>query len=321
MDLRQLRYFTVLAAHQHFGRAAAVLHIAQPALSRQIQLLESELGVRLVQRHARGASLTPEGELLLDRATFLLRYADQIKIDLMDLQGRPRGPVALGLPPALASVLVPPLMRMLRERFPEIQLRVVERLAPSLSDALEHGGVDVAVLSGPIVASPLIHTDHLLTEKICVIGRAGDPRLMQPSLPVQMLHGMPLVLTGLQNTGIRLALERAAAEAGVELEAVIEVESVTVAEQLVRDGVGWTVHVPAAVQAEVTQGTLCAVPLEGVTLERYVAHSVMRPPSTATVQLMALLAETARLMIVQGRWPMAQLANAGKPAGSGEPPA
>jgi LysR family transcriptional regulator, nitrogen assimilation regulatory protein len=132
---------------------------------------------------------------------------------------------------------------------------------------------------------------------------------------------MPLVLTGLQNTGIRLALERAAAEAGIELEAVIEVESVTVAEQLVRDGVGWTVHVPAAVQAEVTQGTLCAVPLEGVTLERYVAHSVMRPPSTATVQLMALLAETARLMILQGQWPMAQLAKAGMPAGSGETPA
>lgn len=79
MDLRQLRYFTVLAAHQHFGRAAAVLHIAQPALSRQVQLLEAELGVKLVERHSRGASLTREGELLLDRATFLLRYADQIR--------------------------------------------------------------------------------------------------------------------------------------------------------------------------------------------------------------------------------------------------
>ena len=82
MDLRQLRYFKVLAAHQHFGRAAAVLHIAQPALSRQIQLLESELGVKLVERHSRGASLTREGELLLERTTFLLRYTDQIKADI-----------------------------------------------------------------------------------------------------------------------------------------------------------------------------------------------------------------------------------------------
>jgi LysR family nitrogen assimilation transcriptional regulator len=91
MDLRQLRYFKVLAAHQHFGRAATVLHIAQPALSRQIQLLERELGVRLVERHSRGASMTPEGALLLERAVFLLRYCDQIKGDIIDLQGTPRG--------------------------------------------------------------------------------------------------------------------------------------------------------------------------------------------------------------------------------------
>ena len=153
MDLRQLRYFKVLAAHQHFGRAAAVLHIAQPALSRQIQLLESELGIQLVERHARGASLTVEGELLLDRATFLLRYADQIKVDIIDLQGAARGPVALGLPPALASVLVLPLTRAVRNQYPEIKLRVSESFSPSLSDSLEQGVLDIAVLSGPIAAS------------------------------------------------------------------------------------------------------------------------------------------------------------------------
>lgn len=132
MDLRQLRYFKVLAAHQHFGRAATVVHIAQPALSRQIQLLESELGVRLVERHARGASLTREGELLLDRANFLLRYTDQIKVDIMDLHGTRRGPVALGLPPALASVLVLPLARAVRATYPEIRLRVIESFSPAL---------------------------------------------------------------------------------------------------------------------------------------------------------------------------------------------
>jgi DNA-binding transcriptional LysR family regulator len=150
MDLRQLRYFKVLAAHQHFGRAAAVLHIAQPALSRQIQLLESELGIQLVERHARGASLTLEGELLLDRATFLLRYSDQIKVDIIDLQGAARGPVALGLPPALASVLVLPLTRAVRNQYPEIKLRVSESFSPSLSESLEQGVLDIAVLSGPI---------------------------------------------------------------------------------------------------------------------------------------------------------------------------
>lgn len=316
MDLRQLRYFTMLAAHQHFGRAATVLHIAQPALSRQIQLLESELGVRLVERHSRGASLTREGELLLERATFLLRYTDQIKVDIMDLHGTPRGPVALGLPPALASVLVPPLTRLLRERYPEVRLRVIESFSPALSDALEHGTIDVAVLSGPISATPLIHTEPLLTEKICAIGPASDVRLQAQSISVQQLRGVPLILTGLQNSGVRLALERATANANIALDAVVEVESATVAAQLVEEGVGWTIHFASAVRREIDEGQLRAVPIDGVRLERYLAHAVTRPPSTATVSLTSLVCEAAQALIQSNRWPMAEMGVAEPPARS-----
>jgi LysR family transcriptional regulator, nitrogen assimilation regulatory protein len=318
MDLRQLRYFRVLAAHQHFGRAAAVLHIAQPALSRQIRLLESELGVQLVERHSRGASLTPEGELLLDRANFLLRYVDQIKVDIIDLHGRPRGPVVLGLPPAVASVLVLPLIRVLRERYPEIQLHVVENFTPALGDALEQGTVDVAVLSGPIVASPLTHTEYLLTERICAIGLAGDARLEGESLPIAALRRVPLILTGVRNSGIRLALERAIAKANVELDTVIEVESVTVAVQLVQAGIGWTIHFPAPVQSEIENELLQAVPIDGITLERYLGHSVVRPQSTATAALTTLVLETARSLMLDGRWLMAE-ARSSEPADDMDP--
>ena len=102
MDLRQLRYFVALATQQHYGKAAAVLHVTQPALSRQIRLLEDELGVQLFERHARGAAPTDEAHLLLERAVFLLRYAEQIKADLLARQSAPRGPVAIGLSPGLA---------------------------------------------------------------------------------------------------------------------------------------------------------------------------------------------------------------------------
>ncbi|WP_116139264.1 LysR family transcriptional regulator [Trinickia diaoshuihuensis] len=315
MDLRQLRYFSVLAAHQHFGRAAAVLHIAQPALSRQIQLLESELGVRLVERHSRGASLTSEGELLLERATFLLRYTDQIKVDIMDMQATPRGPVALGLPPALASVMVPPLARVLRERYPAVRLRVVESFSPALCDGLEQGAVDVAVLSGPIAARPLIHTEPLLAERICAIARADDARLPAGSVSVSELQSVPLILAGLEKSGVRLALERATAAVDVQLNGVVEVESATVAAQLVRDGLGWTVHFASAVQREIATGELRAVPIEGLVLARYLAHAVTRPPSTATVSLMTVVCETAQSLIESGRWPMAEM---GAKAGEGE---
>jgi LysR family nitrogen assimilation transcriptional regulator len=315
MDLRQLRYFKVLAAHQHFGRAAAVLHIAQPALSRQIQLLESELGIQLVERHARGASLTVEGELLLDRATFLLRYADQIKVDIIDLQGAARGPVALGLPPALASVLVLPLTRAVRSQYPEIKLRVSESFSPSLSESLEQGVLDIAVLSGPISASSLIHAEPLMSEKICAIGPADDLRLDVAELDVQDLKDVPLILTGLQKSGVRLALERAAARANVVLDDTMEVESATVAAQLVCEGIGWTVHFASAMRNEIEAGRLRAVPISGLVLERFLARAVQRPPSRATLTLMRLICETAQTLIENGWWSMAEMSQTSQPEG------
>lgn len=307
MDLRQLRYFTVLAAHQHFGRAAAVLHIAQPALSRQVQLLEAELGVKLVERHSRGASLTREGELLLDRATFLLRYADQIRVDIMDLQGTPRGTVALGLPPAFAAFFVLPLTRVLRDRYPEVRLRVNERFSPSLSDALERGTLDVALLTGPIAAPAQIHAEPLLVEKLCAIGPGNDSRLAVPSIRIEALGEVPLILAGLHKSGVRLAVERGAAKANLALNDVMEVESADVAAQLVAEGAGWTVHVASAVRREVQSGRLRAAPIEGLVLERFMAHARQRPPSSATIALMSTIRALVAMMISAGDWPMAQL--------------
>lgn len=306
MDLRQLRYFTVLAAHQHFGRAAAVLHIAQPALSRQVQLLEAELGVKLVERHSRGASLTREGELLLDRATFLLRYADQIRVDVRDLQGTPRGTVALGLPPALASFFVLPLTRALRDRYPEVRLRINESFSPSLSDALERGTLDVALLTGPIAAPAQTQAELMLTEVLCAIGPASDARLAGPSLRIEALGDVPLILAGLQKSGVRLAVERGAANANLVLNDVMEVESADVAAQLVSDGAGWTVHVASAVRREIQTGRLRAVPIEGLVLERFLAHARQRPPSSATIALMSTIRALIAMMISAGDWPMAR---------------
>ncbi len=307
MDLRQLKYFKALAVHQHFGRAATVLHIAQPALSRQIQLLESELGVRLVSRHSRGASLTAEGELLLERATFLLRYAEQIKIDIVELQASPRGPVVLGLPPALASFIVPPLVAKMRTRYPDIHLRIHESFAPVLCDALEQGTIDFAVLSGPIVATPLIQVMPLLNEKICAVGRFDDERLPNGPINIASLQGIPLVLTGVMTSGVRLALDRACAMAGVTLDVLIEVESATLAAQLVKDGVGWTIHYAAAVALDVEDKTLRVAPIEGLILRRYLAQAVLRPPSKATVAMISLLHETAASLVQDGQWPMAEM--------------
>lgn len=307
MDLRQLRYFTVLAIQQHFGRASNLLHIAQPALSRQIRLLEEELGAPLFERHARGATPTREALVLLERADFVLRYVEQLRVDMLAQHAEPRGPVTVGMSPALAALLSLPITLAMREHYPDIRLKIVETLAPTLYTMLVDGAVDLAILSGAI--PPInVKTLPLLTEKICAIGPRGDRRLQREQIGIRDLRGVPLILTGVSKSGIRQELESSARRADVALEQVIEVESLEVARRLVAGGVGWTVHFAAPIKREIDEGVLAATPIRGLKLQRSIARSLDRPPSRATEVLMALMQEVAVDLVAAGEWPHSVLA-------------
>lgn len=301
MDLRQLRYFTVLATQQHYGRASGVLHVAQPALSRQIRLLEEELGVQLFERHARGAAPTEEALFLLERASFVLRYVQQLKDDMSARQRDPQGPVAIGLSPGLALLLAVPLTVAVRERYPQVRLRIVEGFAPSLHDMLLQGAVDLAVLNGPMQMSNLVSVP-LLREDMCLIGLPGDERLRGSRVKLRRLAGVPLVLTGVPKSGLRLELEAAAARSGVELNAVVEVESLEVAKRLVLQGIGLTVHFAAVVKPDIDAGRLAAVPIEALHLTRALARAADRPSSRATEALSAVLRGVVEEQVGSGQW-------------------
>ncbi|MDR7093175.1 LysR family transcriptional regulator [Hydrogenophaga laconesensis] len=307
MDLRQLRSFVVLATQQHFGRAANQLHIAQPALSRQIRLLEEELGAPLFERHARGATPTQEALLLLERAEFVLRYVEQLRVDMLDQHATPRGPVTMGMSPALAALLSLPITQALRARYPDIRLKIVETFAPTLYTMLLDGAVDLAILSGPV---PPIHAKSvpLLTEKICAIGPRDDARLRREQIGIRDLRGIPLILTGVSKSGIRRELEDAAHRANVALDQVVEVESLDVARRLVAGGVGWTVHFASPIKREIDDGILAATPIRGLKLQRSMARSLDRPPSRATEVLMALVQDAAIGLVDGGEWPHCVLA-------------
>lgn len=306
MDLRQLRYFVALATQQHYGNAASVLHVTQPALSRQIRLLEEELGVKLFERHARGAAPTDEARLLLERATFLLRYAEQMKADLLARQTEPRGPVAIGMSPGLSQQLTVLLTRAVLQNFPEVRLRIFEGFAPSLEAMLAEGEVDVAFLIEPIDRSNLSAVP-LLKEQICLIGKHDDPRLGKTPMAIGDLAGVPLVLTGLAKSGVRLELEVAAAQAKVELNPIVEVETAEVARRLVLDGIGLAVHFAAAVRDDMKAQRMRAVPIEGLYLHRVIARASDRPVSRATEGVMRVMGMVVERHVREGKWPNAHL--------------
>ena len=146
MDLRQLEYFVRVAELGSFTRAAAALGVAQPALSRQIRLLEVELRQNLLTRHGRGAQPTEAGLLLLEHGRGILHQVAHTRDELARLRGGLSGRVSLGLPPSVARVLAVPLMQAFRTEWPQARLAISEGLSTGMLESLVSGRLDVAVL-------------------------------------------------------------------------------------------------------------------------------------------------------------------------------
>ena len=146
MDLKQLEYFVRVAELGSFTRAAIELDVAQPALSRQVRLLEVELRQTLLLRNGRGATPTEAGKILMEHGRGILHQVQRAQDDLGRLRGGLSGRVALGLPSSVARVLAVPLTRAFREAAPEARMSISEGLSAGLQEGLATGRLDIAVL-------------------------------------------------------------------------------------------------------------------------------------------------------------------------------
>ena len=154
VTFKQLRYFDALARELHFGRAADTCAVTQPALSMQIQELEASLGLALVERTRSGIKLTPKGEEIATRAQRLLNDVRDLIDYAKQSAGVLSGTLRLGVIPSVAPYLLPPLLPLLRETYPELTLHVRETQTKPLTDELVEGKLDVLLL-----ALPLKHSD------------------------------------------------------------------------------------------------------------------------------------------------------------------
>ncbi len=150
VTLKQLRYFDALAREQHFGRAANACAVTQPALSMQIQELEASLGLALVERTRAGVKLTPKGAEIARRAQRLLNDARDLVDFAKQSGGILSGALRLGVIPSVAPYLLPPLLPLLRDAYPDLELHVRETQTHVLTDELVEGKLDVLLLALPI---------------------------------------------------------------------------------------------------------------------------------------------------------------------------
>lgn len=303
MDIRQLRTFVHVAELGSFSKASERLHIAQPALSRQIRLLEGELKTQLLLRHGRGVTLTGAGSLFLDRAAGILRQIEQARADVAAEAGDVAGQVSIGLPPSVGLILTGPLAEDFRRAYPKVRLKIVEGVGAFVHEWMVGGRLDVGVLYQP-GASRHLETTPLWSEDLYLFAAAREG--LDPSHPVPLaeLARYPLILPS-PGHGLRGLLERHAARHEIELRVEIEADAMRIQIDLAARGLGYSVLPFAPVAAEVRSGRLSAAPIANPAVPRRVvlAYPADRPVSRAARLLGNRLVEVVRRMIAAGEWP------------------
>lgn len=234
IDSRRLLYFFHVARTGSFTVAETVLNVAQSAISRQIQLLESELQVELLQRNGRGvSSLTPAGEILYEQAKVILDEMSETVEQLRSSRRSPGGQVSIASFASVMSVAMPEVLRRFVAHFPEVEITARQGATGDVYDQLARGEVDVAILSQP-VASKRVVQHKLLVEPMFVVVARKHPLAKKAVLERDDLQSLQFVLPASQH-GLRQLIERYAG-AGPELISPIRADSTPLTKALVRSG-------------------------------------------------------------------------------------
>lgn len=288
-------------------RAATFLHIAQPALSRQVRALEEELGVTLFQRSEKGVALTDAGLLLRDRAVALLRHFERVKHEVRDGFNDPSGELTLAMPPSMFDLVTLPVVANFRAAYPHVQLRVFEGVSGVLNawSMVQLGKADIAVVTS---VEPLatLETSPFLQEALCLIGPVSAR--LDPGSPVALedVARHPLILTSRPNT-LRLLLETAMAERKFPLNIALEANTPQMVMSAVQGGLGFGTLPFCSAYRLLEQGLVSVAPIGDVQVVWNIIQAREQALSTAGDRMKALLREVAHDHIAAGRWQLAKV--------------
>jgi DNA-binding transcriptional LysR family regulator len=305
VELRQVRTFRVVAEELSFSRAAARLGYVQSSVSAQVAALERELGVRLFDRLGRRISLTEAGSVMLAYSLRLLVLAGEAREAVVDAgagAGEVTGSLTVSAPETLLTYRLPRLLAIFHERHPKVRLSVrpsaIGRLVGSMRRAVDEGKVDVAfVLDGPVEAAGL-SVETLSAEGVTLIAPSDHPLVSSTSVAPQDLSSESVLLPEAPESGCayRGLFERQLGERGVVPPERMEFQSIEAVKQCVAAGMGVSVLISVAVEAEIADGRLAALrweePFEVFT------HMVWHEKRWKSPALRAFL-ETAREVFVR----------------------
>lgn len=300
MDIRHLRYFAKVVELRNITAAAEALFIAQPSLSQHMTNLEQELGVPLLERSVQGTRPTAMGELLYRHARTILRQFDDAQAAIRSGSESPAGRVAVGFPTSTSRILAVPLLERLQQKYPLIELELIEASSGDLVGQVAMDRMAMAVTMDAR-ADPRLRIEPVLEEELFVVVNAKES--LPAELSLQALSALPLLLP-VHPSSIRVALERLLQPKGLQYQLVAETSVVEILLMCVERGLGATILPTSAFTYALQQGRVRSLSIQGRPLTRELSLSVSvsaaRSPAVQCVREMLL--RVAQEEVALGRW-------------------
>jgi DNA-binding transcriptional LysR family regulator len=289
MDLRQLEAFVVVVQRESFTKAAEALHLTQPAVTRQVAALETQLNTRLLERMGRHVELTASGEALYRYATEILRLVQEAERAVTDVASGAAGRLAVGASSTTATYILPPLLRRFRETHPGVELSIHTGVSAQVVDMVRSNGVDLGIVTGFQPQDGLVQIP--LAEYATVVVVYPDHPLAGGGAPVAAadLQGSPLILME-EGTNLRAYVDRLLSTAGVEEQVTMEMDNVEAIKKMIEAGLGISLLPLVSVQSEVEMGRLAALPLADVPNAQRRIAAIHRQDKYLAAALKAFLA-------------------------------
>ncbi|MFF4755518.1 LysR family transcriptional regulator [Streptomyces sp. NPDC002514] len=306
MDVKQLKALVTVAEVGSVTRAAELLHLVQPAVTRQIRMLEQELDVALFERTRQGMRPTEAGVIMVGRARRALNELERARAEVLPTFGAVSGIVTVGLLESTSDLLAEPLVSAFARDHPGIELRLMTAYSGHLQQWLDDGDLDLSLLYN-LESTPSLNARPLLWEHLWAVAPPSAGLRADRPVPFAEAAAHPLVMPA-SGHALRALIDAAVAHARASMEVVVQTNSMRVQKQLVLAGHGWTVLPWMGIAEDVANGTLSAAPLCEPDVRRSIVLATPRsgriPPAVDVVA--RELGRQINTALEQGRWPSAQ---------------